>query len=260
MLSNTHNFGRNKLMPIAHDIAWDAELSAAAALAVAALIEQASAYSGDRVVASLLQMRNFWLLKKEWCEQSGRDGAGTANDRAKRLASAADALKAGKAIRAAGPKLVVDFKPVLSGEPVSDWRTARELCSGHDDLLEIASQARMVRLFHARDPLAMALGSIWSQSASYIGAMPAISAVLDQQRLIGAEQTPRGCVLMTIHKSKGKEFDGVFIVEGYRGGSLMKANEAPAYESSRRVLRVVITRARHLVRIIRPEGAVAFFS
>ena len=35
----------------------------------------------------------------------------------------------------------------------------------------------------------------------------------------GAEREPRGCTLMTLHKSKGKEFDGVVIVEGFRGVS-----------------------------------------
>jgi DNA helicase-2/ATP-dependent DNA helicase PcrA len=62
-----------------------------------------------------------------------------------------------------------------------------------------------------------------------------------------------------IHKSKGKEFDAVVIVEGYRGGALLKENEAPKFENSRRVLRVGITRARHAVRIVRPADAAPLF-
>ena len=49
------------------------------------------------------------------------------------------------------------------------------------------------------------------------------------------------------------------IVEGYRGGALLKENEAPMYENSRRVLRVGITRARHAVRIIRPADSTPLF-
>lgn len=260
VLSGNRNFGRVALKPIAHDTAWDAELSAASALAVAALLEQASAYSENARIASLHRVRDYWLLKKDWYEQNGREGAKTANDRANRFGGAAALLRAGKAIRAGGPQLIANFNPDLSGDPVADWRCARGLCAGHDDLKDIASQARMVRLSQMRDPLAMALGSIWSESATYIGAVRTVSAVLDQQRLIGSDQTPRGCVLMTLHKSKGKEFDGVVIVEGYHTGFLMKADEAPGYESSRRVLRVGITRARHAVRIIRPDGAIAFFN
>jgi DNA helicase-2/ATP-dependent DNA helicase PcrA len=73
--------------------------------------------------------------------------------------------------------------------------------------------------------------------------------------LIGSEREARGCMLMTLHKSKGKEFDGVVIVEGFSGGALLRPDEAPHYEPSRRVLRVGITRARQLVVLVRPQRA-----
>lgn len=74
--------------------------------------------------------------------------------------------------------------------------------------------------------------------------------------LVGADRFPRGCILMTIHKSRGKEFDAVVKVAGYRGGALPKEYEAPKFENSRRVLRAGITRARHAVR---PADAAPLF-
>ncbi len=117
----------------------------------------------------------------------------------------------------------------------------------------------MIRLFNANDALATALTSQWIEGTTYFGATKKVAAILDQQRLIGAERPPRGCVLMTLHKSKGKEFDGVVIVEGFRGGALLNPDEAPNYETSRRVLRVGISRARHVVRIVRPKDAPPLF-
>ena len=38
--------------------------------------------------------------------------------------------------------------------------------------------------------------------------------ILEQERLIAAERDPHGCILMNMHKAKGKEFDGVVLVEG----------------------------------------------
>lgn len=65
--------------------------------------------------------------------------------------------------------------------------------------------------------------------------------------------------MMTLHKSKGKEFDGVVIVEGHRGGELLRPREAPNFADSRRGLRVGVTRARRGVHILRPKGATSFF-
>ncbi|MFK4087756.1 3'-5' exonuclease [Kribbella sp. NPDC020789] len=62
--------------------------------------------------------------------------------------------------------------------------------------------------------------------------------------------------VMTLHKSKSKEFDAVVIVEGRHDMPLLDtAPGSKAQEADRRLLRVAITQARHLVVIIRPAAA-----
>jgi DNA helicase-2/ATP-dependent DNA helicase PcrA len=259
LLSTSHNFGKNALPPISHDIVWDGEQSSAAALLTAALLEQTSAYSVAARTAALRRAADFWLLKKDWCEQQSALGAKMAGDRATRMVAAIDLLRRDKPIRASGPNHLAQYQAACTGDPVSDWRLALQHCTGHDDLRDIAVQAGMVRLSKAGDPIAMALSELWARTATYSGAVERVTAILDQQRLVGADRPPRGCILMTIHKSKGKEFDAVVIVEGYRGGALLNEDEAPKFENSRRVLRVGITRARHAVRILRPADATPLF-
>lgn len=74
----------------------------------------------------------------------------------------------------------------------------------------------------------------------------------------GGQREPRGCVVMTLHKSKGKEFDGAILVEGqFRARFFNEKDERdkPLYQSARRLLMVGITRARHRVAIVRPSNA-----
>jgi DNA helicase-2/ATP-dependent DNA helicase PcrA len=101
------------------------------------------------------------------------------------------------------------------------------------------------------------LADLWLASASYAGAADGVRTMLDRQRLLESERTtPRGCMLMTIHKSKGKEFDGVVLVEdAHRAPFFDTGREPPPFERSRRLLRVGLTRTKHFVTIIRPNGA-----
>lgn len=258
-LSGRRNFGGKAYGPISHEIAWDAELSAAAALCVASLLEQRSNFCAASRKAALWQAAGYWLQKKDWCEQQVRDGATACGDRAAKLRAACQKIDTGKDIRAIAAKLLAGSAEPLSGDPLVDWASCRALLARHADLREIASQSRMIGVVSATDPIALVLGRLWAATGSYDGAVRAVTGVLDQQRLIGADRPPRGCVVMTLHKSKGKEFDGVVIVEGYRGGELLRAREAPEFADSRRVLRVGVSRARHLVRIVRPQGATPLF-
>ncbi len=74
----------------------------------------------------------------------------------------------------------------------------------------------------------------------------------------GEQREPRGCVVMTLHKSKGKEFDGAILVEGQYVAQFFNdkdEKDKPLFRSARRLLMVGITRARHRVAIVRPRGA-----
>ncbi|TDK45597.1 ATP-binding domain-containing protein [Antarcticimicrobium luteum] len=67
------------------------------------------------------------------------------------------------------------------------------------------------------------------------------------------ERDPKGVSLMTMHKSKGKEFDGVVMVESIHSSHFLLGHEAPGFAPSRRLLRVGITRARSFVLLVRPR-------
>ena len=64
---------------------------------------------------------------------------------------------------------------------------------------------------------------------------------------------------MSIHKAKGKEFDGVLLVEGqYQGTFFYDTDTETQRAASRRLLRAGITRARRQVVIVRPQGVLAY--
>jgi DNA helicase-2/ATP-dependent DNA helicase PcrA len=144
----------------------------------------------------------------------------------------------------------------LVGDPVADWRSATRVLGQVPALVEIQRQVRLVRLFRATDALGQGLADSWIATAGYIGATVLVKKVLDQERLISAEQDPQGVLVMNIHKSKGKEFDGVVLVEGaFKSFFFDDRTEKPPYPQSRRLLRVAITRARTRVAIIRPANS-----
>lgn len=258
LLLEPHTFNGKILSPVAHQIVWDAELSAAAALVVASTMEFASHRSQQYEAGLLEKVSEYWLIKQDWANRHRGRGAQVASTRAKRFQKAANAIREGKKPSVKAPKGICDAAEALgtmTGSPAKDWKAARSIFQGCTDTNEIFLQARAVRLFHATETLASALSANWLKSGDYVGASQAIRRILDQEKLTGADREPRGCMLMTLHKSKGKEFDGVVIVEGFRGSYLLKTDEAPDYRSSRRLLHVGLTRARKFAVLVRPQGA-----
>ena len=117
--------------------------------------------------------------------------------------------------------------------------------------------ARLIRLLHATDAMAWGLTEIWDGEASYPGAADTVRRILADELVYGRPAEPHRVSVMNMHKSKGKEFDAVILVEGqYRDRLLDRDWDDRRISRQRRLLRVAITRARHVVVFVRPTGAV----
>ncbi|MYF86064.1 MAG: ATP-dependent helicase, partial [Rhodospirillaceae bacterium] len=80
------------------------------------------------------------------------------------------------------------------------------------------------------------------------GARGLIESAITEDQIIGSDGGLSGTNVMTIHKSKGKEFDGVIILHlGNNISPLSPDYEQAPHTKSRRLLRVGITRAKHHV-------------
>lgn len=258
ILEVPHRYNGRDLQPIPHDIVWDQELSASAGVAIAAALEFVSLGTPASREAMHAKIEEYFLIKKDFFQRYGGRGAKAAGTKAARFGKARAKIAEGKVLSQGSPKTfeaALSAIAALTGDPVRDWKGVRTAFEAHDDLKAIFQDARMVRLFRATDTLATALAGRWMERATYEGAARMIRSVLDQEKLIGLERDPKGVSLMTMHKSKGKEFDGVVMVEGLYSSPFLLDHEAPDFAPSRRLLRVGITRARCFVVMVRPRNS-----
>lgn len=251
-LYETNTYKGTPLSPVEHRVVWDAELASAAGTVVASIMEWSQPGSKRPIVSTLEAIAHFYDLKNATAPSKSAAEAGRKfRDVADNFGVSGPRIKAGKELIAAFERQIK-----FVGDPVADWRTARQILKDISQLNEIFREARMVRLFHATDALGSGLANRWLDQGHYGGAASFVAQTLERERLISADQDPRGCLLMTIHKSKGKEFDGVVLVEGpFIGPFLDTYREEPPFEKSRRLLRVGITRAKSCVTLIRPNKA-----
>ncbi|MFE9927313.1 hypothetical protein ACFYQA_39145 [Streptomyces sp. NPDC005774] len=136
---------------------------------------------------------------------------------------------------------------------MGDWQTARALLTGAGELDELFTQVRMLRLLKATDLLAWVLVEAWG-ATSYADASSAIRRALGNESLVMSRQESMRVSLMSMHRSKGKEF-GV-VVEGTYSSKLLDAGwGAKRMGEARRLLRGAVTRAHHGVVFVRPVGA-----
>lgn len=254
ILSEPHTYNNQLLPVVEHDVVWDAELSAAAAVVVASILEWPTGTAEESLARTLRLIAGFYKLK------NAEEQTNTAAEHARKYDEAAAKVANGEnpRIKAAKALVAVHAEGIaLIGEPVADWKMARRLLQDIPALNVLFREVRLVRLFRATDALASGLGDRWLALSSYAGASDLVKRTLEQERLIAAERDAQsGCILMNIHKAKGKEFDGVVLVEGaFKSGFFDERTEQEPFERSRRLLRVGLTRARTLVTIVRPMRA-----
>jgi DNA helicase-2/ATP-dependent DNA helicase PcrA len=140
----------------------------------------------------------------------------------------------------------------FTGDPARDWSFVKRLLrdSGDPELLNAAKNLDYLVAFNRGRRISAGLGAIWARDGRYTGAREALDIALAQDQILGGVDDPPGVQVMNIHKSKGKQFDGVILIrEGRHNGqrqvsSFVWWDDTPPYWRSRKILRVGITRAR----------------
>ncbi len=252
-LGEQHTYDNRPLPPVEHDVVWDADLAAASAAIVGSIMEWPNQSEQTGAAKTLGLIAHYYRLKN-----AGQHSQ-AAVDKIRKFTDSANAVASGVEPRIkAAKELLQAFRSgvTMVGDSVKDWREARHILEEIRDLNELFREARMVRLFGARDALATGLAAVWLSSGDYAGAATLVKKTLDRERLLSSDREPRGCTLMTIHKSKAKEFDAVVLVEGTHASQFIdRDREEFPFEKSRRLFRVGATRARSMVAIIRPKNA-----
>lgn len=246
------------LPPVDHDLHWDPELATAAGFVVASLLEWPALPRQEALAKTLRAVADFYRTKLI--------ARGTAGARSKiqTIDRALTALADGKTVRSKTALVLMtayDAGLKLVGQPIPDWQEARARLQGSAELDELSKHVRMLRLLNATDTLALTLAQAWDAAAAYTDAAAAVRRALADEQLAVLDQPTAAVSLMNMHRSKSKEFDGAVIVEGAHHSRLLD----PAWDSertraNRRLLRVAITRARHMVVFVRPEDAVPLIS
>ncbi|MGW2722374.1 3'-5' exonuclease [Streptomyces sp. NPDC001492] len=240
---------RGVLPPVEHDLHW-AELAAAAGFVVASLLEWPALPRQEALAKTLRAVSDFYRTK------FARSTAG-ARAKIQTIERAMVALAEGKPVRAKTAQVLLATYAAglkLAGQPVADWQEVRAQLRDSVELEELFKQVRMLRLLNATD--ALALAQDWDGAVTYTDAAAAVRRALTSGQLALPEQNNAAVSLMSMHRSKGKEFDGVVIAEGSHHSRLLDVTwDEERIRANRRLLRVAITRARHMVVFVRPEDA-----
>jgi DNA helicase-2/ATP-dependent DNA helicase PcrA len=259
MLKVSSYFGSTGRLPeIAHDVLIDPEGPALAAVLIGRLLEGAA--RADELTAALLGDVINHIR--------GRNG-GDINQSDLKLAGALSAYQNGAPLRGSTrTALMADIKAiaagrmglVLTGDPEADWLAVRRLIdeANHQKLKFVADDTRFIRLLNRGTQLRENLAARWRADGRYTQARAIVAGALLQEHFSASTRVWTGVNVMTIHKSKGKEFDEVIVFEGAHAGRLLRDSPSGRdVEQARLALRVAVTRARKRTTVLTPSWAIS---
>jgi DNA helicase-2/ATP-dependent DNA helicase PcrA len=178
----------------------------------------------------------------------------------------ADKLRAGKLPTAGFIKNLLAIIDALSltdfsGNPAKDWLVVKALLrvAADPELRQVATHLDYLVGFNRGKRIGAELGLLWERHGQYHGAREAFESAIAQDQLAGGLDDPNGVQIMTIHKAKGKQFDGVIVVRAGRFeenvglvSTFVWREDKHPFHRSRKILRVAITRAKTHTLILDP--------
>jgi len=124
--------------------------------------------------------------------------------------------------------------------------------ASHPSLRDVFDDAKYLRLLNKGALLSSRLSESWRINQDYSGAKNAIRDALVQEHFSMSHRTWNGIFVMTLHKSKGKEFNEVIIWEDQYQSIVPYMANSVAIEQAKLVLRVGVTRAKQMTTICTP--------
>ena len=246
----------DNLPAIHHEVALDTEAPSLAAVLIASLLE------GGATPGDITQR----LLAELCLHIRGRKGSDQPTQTELELVCALDNFMQSGTIRGAKRKRIVEVSKLLgeqryllelTGDPSEDWLSIRgmlEVC-GVQEYVQVAEDAKYLRLLHKGAQLRSRMSELWRKGGGYVGAASAVRDALVQEHFSASVKEWRGINVMTIHKSKGKEFDEVMIYEGTHNGKIIWAGaDERKTAQALLTLRVGVTRAMTRATILTPSA------
>ena len=240
-LDETHTFKKRVLEPFGHSVLIDENAVVLSGRVISYLLQpRKGSYSVDLVktIEIFIDIFNSNLTKQN----------ATIVDR---LLKAIEKIKEDKNVALKLVKEIerirdtVTKKEYLSGDPFQDWlKIRRELENSESaEISKIAKVAKQMRYLRKGTQITDKLSTDWKDNGSYLNALSDFDTAVYQAQISDSYTPHTGVVIMNIHKSKGKEFDGVILVDGLYNDSLTSYDKAP-FTKSKRLVRVGLTRAR----------------
>jgi DNA helicase-2/ATP-dependent DNA helicase PcrA len=231
--------------PVAHKLMFDEDEAKLAARFAAYLLEPRQGMDEATQIAEALMLL---------CDLKKATGA---NSAVKQLLGWAAKCRAGS-ISSAGQ--VSSLRVVLTtlktsaftGDPAKDWTFIKKTLrtSGDPMLVAVAQHLDYLVAFNRGKRISANLSFAWEKTGTYLRAREALDDALEQDLIFDGLDDPDGIQIMTVHKSKSKQFDGVIVLrrETHNGQSLVSnlvwRGDTRPYRRSRKILMVAVTRAK----------------
>ena len=257
-LSTEQANGKVKLPKMLHEVAVDAEGPSLAGITIGRLLECESV-SEEAAVDSLI---------KDICEHMvGRRGGKAPRKEDVQLIEGVGRFLTERKVVGSKRKLLVDEcqrvvhqtrSLAYTGDPFIDWVSTRDIISesAAPSIQCLANDALHLRFLRKGASLRSKLTELWRSNMSYVGSTVAVRNAFTNEHFVAKSQKLQGLHVMTIHKSKGKEFDEVVIYEGVRRDRIVRdPSDERNVAQSTLLLRVGVSRASQRVSILTPQWA-----
>ncbi|MEM9411446.1 MAG: UvrD-helicase domain-containing protein, partial [Planctomycetota bacterium] len=256
-LATEQEVGEHKLPMLHHEVAVDAEGPSLAGVTIGRLLECPS---------KTLESAVDNLIADVCTHIVGRKGGRPPSQTEIKLIEGVEKFLTDRKVRGSKRQLVVnECKRIVestmqldfTGDPFVDWIAIRSLFeeSTSPVIKCLGADAKYLRFLRKGTTLRSRLSELWRARQSYEGSMACVKNAFIQEHFTAKSQKPRGLYVMTIHKSKGKEFDEVVIYEGvHRDRIVRDTTDEKEVAQAILSLRVAASRARHRVTLLTPKA------